>query len=86
MTNPAPPAPVGDQLTAALLPALTDLIMAVHNRDQDAVSVAFAAATDTAGDELAAAKHLAIMGAALGRPDLPLVAQLAWTVMDGAGA
>jgi 2-keto-4-pentenoate hydratase len=76
----------GDDLTQALLPALTDLIMAVHTHDRDAVAEAFNAASAVTGDPLAAATHLAVLGAALGRPDLTLRVQLGWTVLDPMGA
>lgn len=70
----------GDELTDALLPVLTDLIMAVHTRDAAAVAAALNRAAALVGDPLAAATHLAVLGAALGRPDLPLRQQLDWTL------
>lgn len=72
----------GDQLTEALLPVLQALIMAVHTGDQDGVAATFNRAAGIADDPWTALKYLAVMGAALGRPDLPLSVQLGWTDID----
>jgi hypothetical protein len=69
-----------DELTAALLPTVADLIVAVHDLDQAAVAGAFEEAGRLAGDDLAAARLLAVLAAGICLDDQTLSASLGWTL------
>ena len=77
---------VGDELIAALLPAVADLVVAVHDRDKAAVAEAFAAAELIAADPLAAARALAVLAAGMASPNFSLADQLRWTLDDMEGS
>lgn len=70
----------GDELTAGLLPVAADLIVAVHDLDQHAVAEAFASAERLAVDPIVAARHLAIVLAAMVAEDNTTHAALGWTL------
>lgn len=70
----------GDALTAALIPVADRLISAVHALDADLVAQAIADAAELAdGDELLAARHLAVIAAGMCSEDHTPDAALGWT-------
>jgi hypothetical protein len=72
--------PVGDDLIAALIPVSLDFVTAVHDDNATIVNAAFAAAEQAAGDDLTAARALAILCAGMCSEDHAPVASLGWTL------
>lgn len=70
----------GDDLTTALIPLAERLISAVHAVDANEVSALLAEATQLAGDQLGAARALAVLLAAWCSEDHSAAAALGWTV------
>lgn len=71
--------PTGDDLTTALIPVAERLIDAVHNQDQQGVSMLFIDAAQIAGSHAAATVHLAVLCAAMCSQDHAPGATLGWT-------
>jgi hypothetical protein len=68
-----------DELTTALIPVADRLVSAVHALDADTVAQAFAVAGQLAGGELAGARHLVVVLAAMCIEGQHVDDVLAWT-------
>lgn len=69
----------GDELADALVPIADQLVAAVHQLDGPRVAGLFATAAEIAGDELLAARLLAVLGAGGRNEDVSSHAALGWT-------
>lgn len=69
----------GDRLTEALIPLAVDLVAAVHADNRAVVTDLFQHAGALAGGPLAAARHLAVVLAAMCSEDHAPAATLGWT-------